>query len=165
MWEKQLCRYQGQWRRRGRRHSRHQRRDSPAAHGEDHGEAGCPPAAHGGPQWSRYPPAACGRDPTPEQVDAWRRLWPRGEPVMEQTPARTCGPMERGAHVGAGLLVGLVNQQGTHAGAACSWTTAPHGKDACRYWTSFYNWRKCITHTRRFSELLLFPRKFTITNI
>ena len=41
-----------------------------AAHGEDHGEAGCPPAAHGGPWWSRYPPAAHGRDPMTEQVDA-----------------------------------------------------------------------------------------------
>ena len=37
-----------------------EQRDSPAARGEDHGEAGCPPAAHGGPRWSRYPPAACG---------------------------------------------------------------------------------------------------------
>jgi len=34
----------------------------------DHGEAGCPPAAHGGP-WSRSPPVARGREPTPEQVD------------------------------------------------------------------------------------------------
>jgi len=58
----------------GRRCSRHQSRDSPAARGEDHGEAGCAPAAHGGPQWSRSPPAACGRDPTLEQVDAQRRL-------------------------------------------------------------------------------------------
>ena len=37
---------------------------------KDHGEAGCPPALHGGPRWSRYPPAARGRDPTLEQVDA-----------------------------------------------------------------------------------------------
>jgi len=28
------------------------------------------PAAHGGPRWSRSPPAARGRDPTLEQVDA-----------------------------------------------------------------------------------------------
>ena len=26
---------------------------------KDHGEADCTPAAHGGPRWSRYPPAAC----------------------------------------------------------------------------------------------------------
>ena len=25
---------------------------------EDHGEAGCPPSAHGGPQWNIYLPAA-----------------------------------------------------------------------------------------------------------
>jgi len=31
-------------------------RDSSAAHGEDHGEAGCPSAAHGGSLWSRYQP-------------------------------------------------------------------------------------------------------------
>jgi len=34
---------------------------SPAARGEDQGEAGCSPAAHGGPWWSRYPPTARGR--------------------------------------------------------------------------------------------------------
>jgi len=33
---------------------------SPAACDEDLGEAGCPPAAHRAPQWSRYPPAARG---------------------------------------------------------------------------------------------------------
>ena len=32
-----------------------QSRDSPAAHGEDHGEAGCLSAAHGEWRWSRYP--------------------------------------------------------------------------------------------------------------
>lgn len=36
--------------------SRHWRRDAPAARGEDHSEAGYPPAAHGGPRWSRYQP-------------------------------------------------------------------------------------------------------------
>ena len=45
---------------------------------------------------------------------------PVGGPVLEQAPARTCGPMERGAHAGAGLLAGLVTPWGTHAGAACS---------------------------------------------
>ena len=28
--------------------------------------------------------------------------------MLEQVPARTCGPVERGAHAGAGLLAGLV---------------------------------------------------------
>jgi len=50
------------------------REPSLAAHDEDHGEAGCSPAILGGPQWSRSPPVACGRDPTPEQVDAGSRL-------------------------------------------------------------------------------------------
>jgi len=31
---------------------------------------------------------------------------------MEQAPARTCGPVERGAHAGAGLLAGLVTPWG-----------------------------------------------------
>jgi len=32
--------------------------------------------------------------------------------VLEQAPARTCGPMETGAHVRAGLLAGLVTPWG-----------------------------------------------------
>ena len=47
-----------------------EQRAFPATRDEDHGEAGCPPAAYGGPQWSRSPPVARGRDPMPEQVDA-----------------------------------------------------------------------------------------------
>jgi len=39
-------------------------------HAEDHGEAACSPAARGGPLWSRFPPAARGRDPMLEQVVA-----------------------------------------------------------------------------------------------
>jgi len=58
--EKQLCRHEGQRRMRGRRWSRSQSRDSPAARGADHGEAGCPSEVHGGLQWSRYPPASWG---------------------------------------------------------------------------------------------------------
>jgi len=61
-----------------------------------------------------------GEDPTPEQGDARRKLWPRGQPALEQAPARTRGPMERGAHTGAGLLAGLLTLWGTHAGAGCS---------------------------------------------
>ena len=44
---------------------------------------------------------------------------PSGSPVLEQSPARTCGPVERGAHAGAGLLAGLVTPWGTQAGAVC----------------------------------------------
>jgi len=47
-----------------------EQRPSLAARDEDHGEAGCSPAAHGSPRWSRHPPVARGRDPTPEQMDA-----------------------------------------------------------------------------------------------
>jgi len=56
---------------RRRRYLRRQSKElSPAARDEDSGEAGCPSAAHGSPRWSRYPPAARGRDLMPEQVDA-----------------------------------------------------------------------------------------------
>jgi len=59
----------------GRRCSRHRSRESSlTARDKDHGEAGRAPAVHGGPQWSRSPPVAHGRDLTPEQVDARRRL-------------------------------------------------------------------------------------------
>jgi len=56
-------------------------------------------------------------DPTPEQADAQRRLGPLGEPMLNQAPGRTCGPVQRGAHAGAGLLAGLVNPWGIQAGA------------------------------------------------
>jgi len=59
----------------GRRCSRHRSREpSLAARDEDDGEAGCPPVLHGGPQSSRSPPAARGRDPTLQQVDVCRKL-------------------------------------------------------------------------------------------
>ena len=60
-------------------------------------------------------------DPMLEEGDVpQRRLWPRGKPALEQAAGKTCGPMERGAHAGAGLLAGLVTPWGTHAGAVCS---------------------------------------------
>jgi len=49
---------------------RQYRKFSLAARDEDHGEACCPPAAHGGPWWSRSPPVARGRDSTPELAGA-----------------------------------------------------------------------------------------------
>ena len=137
MWEKPLCRHQAQWRRRGRRWSRRWSRDSPAVNGEDHGEAGCAPAAHGGPRWNRYSFAAYGGPHaraggcrkaavTPWRlhsgVGSWQDLWP-------------CG--ERGAHAGEDFLAGLVTLWGTHSGAAFSWRTAPHRKDL--HWRS--SWR------------------------
>ena len=96
------------------------------------------PAVHRVPQWSRAPPVAHGKDTIPEQMAAWRRLWPHGEPALDQASARTCGPMERGAHARAGLLAGPVTPWGTHAGAAYSWRTAPRGKDP--RWGS--SWRR-----------------------
>jgi len=37
---------------------------------------------------------------------------PLGSPALEQAPGGTCGPMEREAHAGAGLLAGLVTLWG-----------------------------------------------------
>ncbi|GAB0179878.1 hypothetical protein GRJ2_000453100 [Grus japonensis] len=37
--------------------------------------------------------------------------------ALEQAPGRTCGPVKRGAHAGAGFLAGLVTPWGTHARA------------------------------------------------
>jgi len=45
---------------------------------------------------------------------------PHGEPALEQGPDRTCGPVEREAHSGAGLLAGLVTPLETHVGSTCS---------------------------------------------
>ena len=78
-----------------------------------------PPAAHGRPRWSRYPPAArggphagaggCPKDAvTPWEARAGAGSWQN---------LRTRGPMERGAHAEARLLAGLVTPWGTHAGA------------------------------------------------
>ena len=84
--------------------------DSPAAHGEDHGEAGFAPAARGGPWWSRSPPAAHGRPCAwaggcpKEAVTPWRAragagscqdLWPHGEssPHWSRFAGRPCDPV------------------------------------------------------------------------
>jgi len=48
-------------------------RDSPVDHGKDLGETGCPPAAHGGPWWSRWVPEG-GCDPMGSSH--WSRLLP-----------------------------------------------------------------------------------------
>lgn len=91
---------QGLWRRRRRRSwSQHWSRHSPEVHGEDHGEAGCAPAAHG-PQWSRFPPAACGGLHARVGGCAWRRLWICGKPTLEQVPGRSCDPTKRSLHWG-----------------------------------------------------------------
>ena len=105
--EERECRHQGQCRRRRRRRcSRHWRRDSLAACGQDHVEAGCAPAAHGGPWWSRSPPEAhgethtgaggCLKDVTLWGARAgggsWQELWTCGErsPHRSRFTGRTC---------------------------------------------------------------------------
>lgn len=103
------CRHSGQWKRRGRRCSRHRNEDSPAALGADmalvrHDQL-CP-VAHGGPWWNR----AATEDPTPEQENAfkggcntierpwlgsWQELWTHGgkNPHWNRFAARTCDPL------------------------------------------------------------------------
>ena len=135
MWEKQLCRHQGQWRRRGRRCTRCQSRDSPAAYSQDYGDTGCPPAAHGGPRWSKYLPAAHGGHHTrPGECSPKEAviLWKARTGAGSWQDVWSC--RDRGAHTGAGLLAGLVIEWGIHAGVTCSWRTAPCGKGLC--WSS-----------------------------
>lgn len=49
---------------------------------------------HGGAQIHLQPL----KEPAVNQVDAQRRLWSQGKPVLEQGLVRICGCMERGAH-------------------------------------------------------------------
>jgi len=94
-----------------------EQRSSPAAHDEDHGEAACSPAAHGGPWWSRYPPKTCGRPHAragvclKEAVTLWGALAGAGSWHDLQTRG------EREAHAGTGLLAGFVTPWGTHTRA------------------------------------------------
>ena len=138
--------------------SRHQNRDSPAACGEAHGEAGCAPAAHGGLWWSRYPPAAHGR-PHTKAGGCLRRLWPVGslcwgrvlagpvaprreEPRLEQFAGRTCDPamgptLEQSVPEGLHPVEGTPHWSSLWRTAACgkdsgwrsSWRTVFHGRD------------------------------------
>ena len=88
---------------------------------------------HGGPRWSRYPPVAHGRDPTPEQVNSWSSLWPRGslhwsrllpgpadpwreEPTLEQVCWQDFWP-RGGPTLEKPVLGGLHPVEGTHVGA------------------------------------------------
>lgn len=52
----------------------HQNQDSSAGCGEDHGEAGCSPAAHGSTGNAEIHPQAIGEVLMLEQVNSWRRL-------------------------------------------------------------------------------------------
>ena len=115
-----ICRGMEEWettlqtprsvRNRGRRCSRRWSRDSPAAHGGDHGEAGCPPTAHAGLCWSRYTSAAWGGPHAraggclKESVNLWgahtgagfwQDLGPRRErnPCWSRFAGRACDPV------------------------------------------------------------------------
>ena len=83
---------------------------TPAAHGEEHGEVGCAPAAHGGPWWSSYPPAARGgpypradghpkEAVTPQRAHigagSWQDLWACGQTTSHWSgfAGRTCDPL------------------------------------------------------------------------
>jgi len=160
MWEKDFCRQQGQWRRRGRMWSRHQSRDSLATHGEDHDEAGCPPEAHEGLWWSVNPAADHGGPHARAGGCAWRRLWHYGEPLLEQDPGMTCGPMRRGAHTWAGLLAGLVILCGIHAGTVCSWRTAPHRRDL--WWSRLWTTAARGKHTHQRSSCRTFSHRWDL---
>ena len=81
----------------GRRCSRRRSRSSPAAHGTDHGEAGCAPAAHGGPRWSRSPPAAHGGPHARAGGDAVMEVAAPGEePMQEQAFWQAIWPVSSG---------------------------------------------------------------------
>lgn len=77
--------------------------DSPAALGEDHGEAGWSPSAHVVPWWSRHTPADCGRLPTRADGDCnpvtgsgfWQDLWTCGDrnPCWSNFAGKTCDPI------------------------------------------------------------------------
>jgi len=67
-------------------------------------------------------------DPMLKQVGGWRRLWAPGEPMLEQAPSRTCGPVgdPHGKNAACGkdpcwarVPEGLHPVGRTHAGAVC----------------------------------------------
>ncbi len=73
--------------------------DSSATRGEDHGGAGCPPAAHGGPRRGRDPPAARGGPHAGAGgglKEAVARGGPAGTAVLEGLH-----PVEEMTHAGA----------------------------------------------------------------
>lgn len=116
MWDKQLCRHQGQWKKMGKRCSRQQSRDSPAAFRGNYGEAAVPlhvMEVHG----SRDPPAARGRRQA-RKGDVQRNCM--YEYPLNQAPGRIYGLMEREAHPEAGFKAGLVTPWGVHTRLHCA---------------------------------------------
>lgn len=51
-------------------------------------------------------------DSMQEQVDARRKLWLHGKPMLEHVPGRSCALMAREAHPGSALLAGHATLQG-----------------------------------------------------
>lgn len=129
-----------------------QNSDSPAALGEDCDEAGCSPSAHVVPWWSRYSLAVCGGPHTREDGCVLKEivtLW------LDQASGRTGGPVERGTHAGAVLLVRLVIPWWTHAGDLCSWRTALHSYIHSR--ALHYIFPHCLMKVGRDRETLWEP--------
>ena len=100
-----------------------EQRFSPAARDEDHGEVGCPPAAHGGPQWSRYPPAAHGGPHTRAWGHALKEATAPGEPMQKQVFGQDLQPCE-GPTLEHSFPEGLYTMERTHAAALFSRITA-----------------------------------------
>lgn len=109
MQEKQPWQYQAQWRRVSRC-SRCQSRHSPEAYGEDHGDAGCHPAAH--ERSLNIHSIACGSSCA--RVDGWalKEDADHRVPMQEQAFGRSWGPQAR-THTEVGFLEEPVVCRGT----------------------------------------------------
>lgn len=114
MWQKQCCRHQGQWRKRGGGDPG-SRADFLVAHGED--SAGCLPGAHRRPLWSRW-------------------MYPERSSSLWRIHTRDLCSLWRGARSGAGFWQDL-GLWGTCVGKVCSLRSVSHEKDA--HWSS--SWR------------------------
>ena len=149
MWEKQLCRHQGRWSR-----SREEVLQVPE-------QRVFPCSSWRRPWWGRLCPCS-----------PWR-----------STVEQICPCSPRGAHTGAGSCQDLQTRGerspccsrfagracdpvGTHAEAACSWRTAPRGRDPC--WGSLWRaaahgkdsrWRSLWRTVSRERDLTLEPGK------
>lgn len=111
IWKEQIWKLQDQWNRRERRCSRHQSKDSLAAHDEDHTKAAVPMQTmevHSG-QRSSF---------SPWKTPLWSKFITKGS--FDHVEA---------FFAGAGLLVaGPVTLQEIHSGEVCPWRAAPCGK-------------------------------------
>jgi len=91
-----------------------------AARAEDHGEVACPLAVHGGPRWSRYPPAARGRGPHAGAGGCLKEAVTLGG---ARTGAGSCQDLrsrEERSLCWSRCVGRACDPVGTHTGAACS---------------------------------------------